>query len=67
MTSAPVRGVLARRARGAAGLARMPAGRGGALARSSASISFEQMGQLAVMRLWRQNSDVMVAPKTLAG
>ena len=45
----------------------MPAGRGGALARSSASISFEQMGQLAVMRLWRQNSDVMVAPRDASG
>ena len=63
-----MRGVLARRARGAAGARRRPAGRGGAFARSSASISFEQMGHLAVMRLWRQNSELMVrSGKTLAG
>ena len=46
----------------------MPGGRGGAFARSSASISFEQIGHFAVMRLWRQNSDVIVlATETLAG
>ena len=52
-----------RRSSGASGARRAPrrtpAGRGGALARSSASISFEQMGHFAVIRLWRQNSDVM--------
>ena len=54
-----MRGVAVRRARGAAGARRTPAGRGGALARSSASSSFEQIGHFAVIRLWRQNSDVM--------
>ena len=53
-----VRALRARAERAAgAGLAR--AGRGGAFARSSASISFEQMGHLAVRRLWRQKSEVM--------
>ena len=41
---------------------RVPPGRGGAFARSSASSSFEQIGQFAVMRLWRQNSEVIGAP-----
>ena len=45
----------------------MPGGRGGALARSSASISFEQIGHFAVMRLWRQNSDVMAPPAHASG
>jgi hypothetical protein len=44
----------------------MPAGRGGALSRSSASNSFEQIGHFTVMRLWRQNSDVMGFTETLA-
>jgi hypothetical protein len=42
----------------------MPGGRGGALARSSASSSFEQIGHFAVIRLWRQNSDVIVLIQT---
>ena len=58
----------ARRGRAAlrAGVRRGAAGRGGAFALRSASSSLEQIGHLAVSRLWRQKSPVIGARPTLA-